>query len=113
MKKIIITGAPRTGTTALCGLLSHSTNVLVTNEVGIYEEYPRRYYNRKGKLLKDSTNSRYLQLKGLAEKDIDDFFTGNFDNKGNIEFLGDKYPTYCSTLEYCDHLCRNHPDAIS
>ena len=111
MKKIIITGAPRTGTTALGGLLTHSTNVLVTNELGLFEEYPRRYYERRGALLRDGTNARYLELKGLTEKDIDNFFIGDFKNKGSLEFIGDKYPDYCLTVERCEALCRKHSDA--
>lgn len=111
MKKIIITGAPRTGTTALGSLLSHSTNAFVANELGLFEEFPRRYYIRKSELLRDSTNVRYLELKGLTEKDMDSFFIGNFENKGNIEFVGDKFPGYCLDADYCNHMHRNHSDA--
>lgn len=111
MKKIIITGTPRTGTTALCSLLSHSTNVLVTNESGVFEQYPQRYYKRRTMILADNINSRLLELKGLTERDIDNFFIGNFENKGNIEFFGDKYPDHCLTTERCNAVCEQHPDA--
>ena len=36
MKKIIITGCPRTGSTALVYLLSSSPDVLVTNELATF-----------------------------------------------------------------------------
>jgi hypothetical protein len=111
MKKIIITGVPRTGTTALAGLLSHSTNILTFNELGIFDYNSGNYHKRKNTLLKDSTNARFLELKNLNVKDIDDFVAGDFRNKGNIEFLGDKFPTYCVDAKYCRHFVENYSDA--
>lgn len=112
MKKIIITGAPRTGTTGLANLLSHSSKVLVTNEVGVFERKEDWYHTRiKDGILNDPTNVEYLKLKGLTERDINRFFRGDFTNNSGIEFFGDKFPTYCSSGCYCRRLCRNHSDA--
>lgn len=111
MKKIIITGAPRTGTTALSNFLSHSSNILVTNELGTFHPDTAEYHKRKDSILNDSTNQRYLELKKLTKKDIDDFYLDNFKNKDEIEFFGDKHTTYCSDFYQCAHLVKNYPDA--
>lgn len=112
MKKIIIMGAPRTGTTALARLLSHSAKVIITNEVGLFE--PNRIWYReriKDGVYKNPINVEYLKLKGLTEKDMTDFVNGVFTNSGNIEFYGDKYPTYCSSKFYCNRIREKHSDA--
>ena len=111
MKKIIITGAPRTGSTALNTLLTHSPKILIMNEMAIFDYEPNHYYNCHRKKIDIKHNKNFLNLKGLTEKDIDDFFIGNFENKGNLEFFGDKFPTYCHDKTYCDHLVQNHSDA--
>lgn len=116
MKKIIITGAPRTGTTALATLLSQSSNILVTQELAIFDNDPNNYIEHKKRFLNSGTRSshsniRFLKEKGLTETDLDDFFNGNFSNKKNIEFFGDKFPTYCTSDEYCNHLVSEHYDA--
>ena len=111
MKKIIITGAPRTGSTALNTLLTYSPKILVMNELAIFDYEPNHYYNCHRKKINNQDNTRFLKWKGLAEKDIDDFFIGDFKNKGNLEFFGDKFLTYCDTEEYCNNLVENHPDA--
>ena len=110
VKKIIITGAGRTGTTLLAGLLSSSPNILVTNELGIFD-YNLNHYYKRDIWFDDRLNKEVLNRKGLTKKDIDDFYTGNFKNKGGLEFFGDKFPTYCSDLLYCSHLVKNHSDA--
>ena len=111
MKKIIITGAPRTGSTALNTLLTYSPKILVMNEMAIFDYEPNHYYNCHREKINNQYNTKFLKWKGLAEKDIDDFFIGNFENKGNLEFFGDKFLTYCDTEEYCNNLVENHPDA--
>ena len=111
MKKIIVTGAPRTGSTALNTLLTYSPKILVMNELAIFDYEPNHYYNCHRKKINNQDNTRFLKWKGLAEKDIDDFFIGDFKNKGNLEFFGDKFLTYCDTEEYCNNLVENHPDA--
>ena len=111
MKKIIVTGAPRTGSTALNTLLTYSPKILVMNEMAIFDYEPNHYYNCHRKKVNNQYNTRFLKWKGLTEKDIDDFFIGNFENKGNLEFFGDKFLTYCHTEEYCDKLVKNHSEA--
>lgn len=111
MKKIIVTGAPRTGSTALNTLLTYSPKILVMNELAIFDYAPNHYYNCHREKINSKHNKNFLKLKGLTEKDIDDFFIGNFENKGNLEFFGDKFLTYCHTEEYCNNLVKNHSDA--
>ena len=81
------------------------------NEMAIFDYEPNHYYNCHRKKIDIKHNKNFLNLKGLTEKDIDDFFIGNFENKGNLEFFGDKFPTYCHDKTYCDHLVQNHSDA--
>lgn len=111
MKKIIVTGASRTGTTALNTLLTYSPKILVMNELAIFDYEPNHYYNCHRKKINNQYNTKFLKCKGLTEKDIDDFFIGNFENKGNLEFFGDKFITYCHTVEYCTNLVKNYSDA--
>ena len=111
MKKIIVTGASRTGTTALNTLLTYSSKILVMNEMSIFDYNPDHYYDCHRKKINNQYNLNFLKIKGLTEKDIDDFFVGNFENKGNLEFFGDKFITYCNTHEYCNNLVKNHSDA--
>jgi hypothetical protein len=110
MKKIIISGTFRSGTTALATLMSLDPKILVMDEVGIYHIDSQKYQKRKCKL-KNITNTKALKGKNLIEKDIDDFFLGDFTNKGKIEFLGDKFPEYCGGVDICNHLVKKHPDS--
>ena len=111
MKKIIVTGASRTGSTALNTLLTYSPKILVMNELAIFDYEPEHYYNCHREKINNQYNTKFLKWKGLAEKDIDDFFIGNFENKGNLEFFGDKFITYCNTVQYCNNLVKNHSNA--
>ena len=72
VKKIIITGAPRTGTTVLTTLLCSAPNILVTNELGIFDYNPDNFYSKKDVYFKDRVNKPLLKLKGLSEKNIED-----------------------------------------
>ena len=55
-----------------------------------------------------STNNLY----SVAFKDIHiNFLTGNFTNKGSLEFFGDKFPTYCVDRTYCKHMVESHSNA--
>jgi hypothetical protein len=112
MKKIIITGAPRTGTTALANLLNYSPKIVITNELGIFDHNQNHYKERsKTWIHSNKATQKFLGIKNLTGKDIDDFFAGNFENQGNLEFYGDKHPTYCIDKEYCTHLIKNCSDA--
>ena len=57
------------------------------NELSIFDYEPNHYYNCHRKKINNRINKSYLKLKGLTEKDIDDFFVGDFKNKGNLEFF--------------------------
>lgn len=112
MKKIIITGATRTGTTALASLLSYSPKILVTNELGMFDHNPTYYHTRSAEWVETNESVKeVLSRKGLTLADINDFLTGNFKNKGSLEFFGDKFPTYCSDREYCKHMVQYHSEA--
>lgn len=122
MNKIIITGVPRTGTTALATLLTQSKNILITNELGIFSPNKETYIKQKKSFLKEQkdnnhpykgayANSQFLKDKEFTEQDLDNFFAGDFTNCGDIRFFGDKFPTYCTDDIKCDHLARNHYDA--
>jgi len=117
MKKIIITGTMRSGTTALSTMLSYSPNILIMDELGLFHADGQNYHNRKGKKIKNVTNRKVLACKGLTEADIDNFYVGNFENKGNIEFFGDKFPDYCHSNpgviggNNCKNIVKNHSDA--
>jgi len=112
MKKIIITGPPRSGTTALANLLNYSPKIVITNELGIFD-HNQHYYKERSKdwIHKNKPTQEFLGRKNLTVRDIDNFFAGNFENKGNLEFYGDKHPTYCTDKEYCTHLIKNCSDA--
>lgn len=117
MKKIIITGAPRSGTTALAVLLSQSSKVLITNELALFDNNPNQYFFKKETFLSEEPHnngitSKLLKSKNLTEKDLDNFFVGNFKNKGALEFFGDKNPTYCTHIDYCNYLSEVHSDAF-
>jgi hypothetical protein len=112
MKKIIITGFPRTGTTALANILNHSSKILITNESGLFDNNPLNYEVRKDSFLKNNrANNEFLNRKNLTMDDVDNFCNGNFEKKGDIEFIGDKFPTYCTSQDYCRHFVNNHQDA--
>ena len=105
MKKVIMTGCPRSGTTALCTLLSHDPNVFITNEVGnfTWEEnvFPERL---------NEVSSRYyikwlLDLKKIDQKDFINKLSKNptryseiIHEEYGIEVVGDKMPGYINSL---------------
>lgn len=112
MKNIIIIGAPRTGTTVLADLLSHSPKILVTNELATFDYNPNNYLSRREKwLVENKLNRDIISRKNLTPEDIDKFKDGDFENKGDIEFFGDKFPTYCADYLYCEYLTNQYPDA--
>lgn len=112
MKKIIITGAPRTGATVLCNLLSHSPKILITDELATFD-HDRDHYIRRSETWVHTSKitKRALENKHLTLEDINSFLAGGFRNKGNLEFFGDKFPTYCFDRVYCSHLATKHSDA--
>jgi len=115
MKKIIITGCPRTGTTALTSLLYRSTNAVVTNEFLFFHpeaKTKKLVLNSINRSLhnKNSHMTRLLKLKGWNIENLKDFFEQKFiDNK--IELFGDKAPVYCLKNHTMSHLIDQHNDA--
>ena len=111
MKRIIITGAPRSGSSALNNILNYSPSILSTEEMGIYNFNSRHYWNCKPHKLKLISNRKYLTQKNLTAYDLDNFFLGNFANKGDIEFFGDKFLAYSWDDLHVNHIVKNYPDA--
>lgn len=102
MKKVIITGCSRSGTTALAELLSNSPNILITNEVGNFTfieedslepvlarkyeiENFRRILNNKG------IYEEYYQHKSFFENTS---YIKNLHENYNLSVIGDKWPDY-------------------
>ena len=107
MKKVIMTGCPRSGTTALCTLLSHDAKTLITNEVGNFTWDKELFEDR----IKESVNKHYinwaLDLKNInkeefvqAVKDDPTKYCENINDKFGVEIVGDKLPGYIDSL--CD-----------
>lgn len=111
MKKIIITGAPRSGSSALNNILNCSPKIFSTEEMGIYSFNARHYWNCKPDKIAITSNRKYLAQKNLTAYDLDNFFLGNFANRGNIEFFGDKFLPYSWDNQHGIHIVKNYPDA--
>lgn len=106
-KEIIITGCPRTGTTALCSLLYHSSRVLITNELALYhpdKEAPRK----RMRLPLDSHVKRALELKNWSIERLEDFRQGNLSDS-TIDVFGDKNPDYCLNPAMINYFTTNQP----
>jgi hypothetical protein len=114
MKKVIMTGCPRSGTTALCTLLSHDPNVFITNEIGNFaweaDEFKYRIQDRAYEHHVDWI----LNLKGI---DKDDFIAAVAEDPANysqviherynIPVVGDKMPGYTESLHDIYHANRD------
>lgn len=116
MKKIIITGAARTGTTVISNLLTMSPKIIVTPELGLFD-CRTEYYNQRKNELPVTNEKQYSRLctalkhKGLTIDDMEKFLVGNYEKRDRLEFYGDKWPTYCVNKEVISHLVKNHSDA--
>lgn len=102
MKKVIITGCPRSGTTGLANLLSQDKQTLITNEVGNFT------YNLDNTLsimlarkYEESVFRSFLQLKGIGEEywKSSKFYENQsycetLANDYNLSVIGDKWPDY-------------------
>jgi hypothetical protein len=109
MKKIIITGCPRTGTTALTALLFHSANAVITNELGLFHPQKIVFEEKINKPL-DTQNSRLIELKKWNKQELE-YFINDQNNYPNIELFGDKLPDYCLTRYIMFYLTNTYPDA--
>ena len=112
MKKIIITGAARSGTSVISNLLSMSPKIIVTPELGIF--HPNQKYAQQRipeYIANDSRIRDCLEYKNITIDDINNFLNGDYSNRGDLEFFGDKWPTYCTSQEICSHMVEKHSDA--
>lgn len=106
-KKLIITGCPRTGTSALCSLLCHSEGVIITNELSVYHEDKKAIDDC---LDEDNPHlDRALELKGWSVKDLTNYLAGDFEDK-SIKVFGDKSPDYCCNTYLPQYMGVNYPD---
>jgi hypothetical protein len=110
MKTIIITGCPRTGTTALTSLLYHSSNALVTNELATFHPNKQELLKNLNKPLNED-NTRALELKGWSKEQLQDFIDHKFKDS-RIELFGDKRPDYCCNHYNMHYLIKTYPDAF-
>lgn len=104
MKKIIMAGCPRSGTTALCTLLSHG-NCFISNEVGNFvwdeDSFPERvkdcaekYYLNFLLEMKNISKKSFIETVGSSPKE----YCENISDKYGIEVVGDKMPGYIEHL---------------
>jgi len=109
MKKIIITGCPRTGSTALVYLLNQPQDVLITNELGTFH-YSDKAFNMaiKNKFM-ISEAIRSAGDKNWNINDVINLRNGLINTK--FKFMGDKRPDYCSSFTNMESLIKNHQDA--
>jgi hypothetical protein len=96
-KKLIITGSPRTGTTALVDLLNLSEDVLVFNELALF--HPGE--NQFNEILE---NYCIEYQETLIRKNI---FKSNL---SNFELIGDKHPNYCLDYNLMSNIIKKYKD---
>ena len=106
MKKIIITGCPRTGSTALALLISSSPFALVTNEVGTFHHSKRVFDKKVSKFF--GQEKKILNFESLNKNKLLNF-SKSLD--GNVVLFGDKRPDYCASFTNMLHLIEKHQDA--
>lgn len=112
MKKIIITGAARSGTTVISNLLSMSPKIIVTPELGIFHPDQKWAQSRMSEYIANESKIQdCFKYKNLTIDDINDFLNGDYSNRGDLEFFGDKWPTYCTSPEICSHMVEKYSDA--
>lgn len=110
---LIITGAPRSGTTALAQLLGQQNRVFVMNEVGIYDDWENKYKWRNFINSKDWINfiandiifkSHGIDLYDFRELVLINKFSGEdifewLHNTLDVDIIGDKCPiTYLQNM---------------
>lgn len=116
-KRVIITGCPRSGTSALSMLMSHATNAFICNEMGLYLPGPKEF-NRKIRTLSSmwskgreeqppfGVQTRGMKISGLTPSDIIEYQRN--ESYGDLEFFGDKHPHYCIHKPLLRHLRKNY-----
>lgn len=107
VEEVIITGCPRTGTSALGALLYHSEGVMITNELSTYHSNKNAI-----SVSLDLVNphlDRALELKGWSIDNLTDYLSGDFEDH-SIKLFGDKNPAYCCDTFLPQHLSTTYPD---
>lgn len=110
MKKIIITGCARTGSTALVYLLNQSKDVLVTNELAAFHYSDQAFNKTINNEFVVNEARRSAGDKNWNINDIINLRNGLIENT-NFKFMGDKRPDYCSGFAPMNFLIENHQDA--
>jgi hypothetical protein len=112
-KKLILTGCPRTGTTALAHLISSASNALLTSELGFFHPKKEVLYEKIKNINIEPRleNSKILKIKGWNKEILEKFISNESEIPKNIEFFGDKHPDYCLNSEIINHIVKNHNDA--
>lgn len=110
MKKIIITGCPRTGSTALVYLLNACRNAFITNEFATfhYDDVSFDDTIKDNFIVNECKN--FTKDKHWDLQDISNYREG-LDHNLNFKLFGDKRPDYCECFASMDHLINNHQDA--
>jgi hypothetical protein len=110
MKKVVMAGCPRSGTTALCTLLSHDPNVFITNEVGNFSWDGSGFKDRLASSMDKTYIKWLLDLKGIdrddfVEKVSDDCkkYSETISKEYGLEVVGDKMPGYLDSLKDIYH----------
>jgi hypothetical protein len=114
MKKVVFTGCPRSGTTALCTLLSHDKDILITNEVGNFVWERDSFSDRIDKMIEKQPIKHALSLKDINPYDFADkvridpaIYCDNVNEAYGIEIVGDKLPGYGPLLKDIYHANRD------
>ena len=115
MKKVIMTGCPRSGTTALCTLLSHDPGVFISNEVGSFS-WDKELFEDRAKIA--ATKNYVKWLLDLKRIDREDFlekisyspkeYSEIIGKEYGLEVVGDKLPGY---LNYLEDIYKQNRDA--
>jgi len=106
-KEVIITGCPRTGTSALGALLYHSEGVMITNELSTYHSNKDAISDCLGAA--NHHRDRALELKGWSTDNLIDYLSGDFEDH-SIKLFGDKHPDYCHNTALPRYLSTTYPD---
>jgi hypothetical protein len=92
MKKLIICGPPRSGTTALCELINKSTKAFVSNELYTFHPNETLWLNRIDKIKPETLSA--LQNKNWNVNQLKEMIISNT-YPPELEIFGDKLPAYC------------------
>jgi hypothetical protein len=106
MKKVVMTGCPRSGTTALCTLLSHHPDIFITNEMGNFSWGRDADFSERVKFSIDKEYIDWiLKDKGIDKADFiekvspaSEEYCETINREYGLEVVGDKLPGYITPL---------------